>query len=300
MIKITIATSALLLFAVYAHSNDESFCPEGESPNPSVLFCDSFETNGNSTSDIDGSRYYDFDNDEGDLIRTDSESAHGGHSARVLWQAGEVSAGAFHVNFGRSPLTSVIQQNSDFREIFWRLYLKYPSDFEDYPDKLSRITVVANSSWAQAMIGHVWANSSRRDHLQIDPASGITNNQLVTTKWNDFANLSWIGAIDNDVAMPKGEWVCVEARVKLNDSGATNGEFQLYTNGELTASKSNIDWVGSWGDYALNAILVSNYWNGAGSPKVQSRYIDAFVIATERIGCLETRKPNPPTDVIAQ
>ena len=180
------------------------------------------------------------------------------------------------------------------------MYVKMPEDFEGYPDKLSRVTVIANSSWAQAMIAHVWSNQSRRTHLQIDPASGVQNNQLATTKWNDFANLSWLGAIDSDTQTPKGEWLCVEARVKLNDANSTNGEFELFTNGQLSASKSNINWVGSWDNYSLNALLFSNYWNDTGSPKEQSRYIDAVVVSTQRIGCIDTVKPKPPTDVSLQ
>ncbi|WP_144392669.1 polysaccharide lyase [Pleionea sediminis] len=292
----------LLILGASANSvlGDESFCPQGSSPNPAVLFCDSFETQGNSELQIDASRYYDFDNDEGDFIRSTEESAHGNYSARVLWQPGEQSAGAMHVNFGRSPLNSTIQSDQNFSEIYWRFYVKLPNDFEGYPDKLSRITIMANSNWAQAMIGHVWANSSRRDHLQIDPVSGIKNDQLVTTKYNDFANFTWLGALDADTTFQKGDWVCVESRVKLNDSGLTNGEFELFINGDSSASKTNINWVGNWDSYGLNAIMLSNYWNGDGSPREQTRYIDALVISTQRIGCLSEVRPNPPSDVTVQ
>ncbi len=287
----------VLLFSCFSQANDESFCPLGSNPNPAVIFCDSFETQGSSSEQLDSSRYFDFDDDDGDFNRTSSEAAHGQHSARVLWQAGEVSAGALHVNFGRSPLTSVNRSSDDFREIYWRFYVKFPSNFQDYPDKLSRLTIIAASNWAQAMIAHVWANSSLREFLQIDPVSGIENNQLATTKWNDFSNFSWLGAVNSDSTFPKGEWVCVESRVKLNDQGTTNGVFQLFTNGELTASKSNIDWVGDWDDYGLNAVLWSNYWNGDGSPVEQSRYLDALVVSTQPIGCIDSVKPMPPTEV---
>ena len=73
----------MLCLANKVHATEESFCPGGESPNPAVLFCDSFESQGNNLEDIDSSRYYEFDNDDGDLKRTTIEAAHGQYSARV-------------------------------------------------------------------------------------------------------------------------------------------------------------------------------------------------------------------------
>ena len=37
-------------------------------------------------------------------------------------------------------------------------------------------------------------------------------------------------------------------------------------------------------EYGLNAVFLENWWN-AGSPVAQERYLDNFVISTERIGC---------------
>lgn len=272
----------------------ESVCPDGVQPDINVIFCDSFE-------DVNyQNNYFDFDNDAGDFISVTNESVHGQKSLRAKWQLNEVGAGAFQLHFGSHPLGSNLFPTTEFREIFWRFYTKYPAGFTDYPNKLSRLTSMAGTNWQQSMIAHVWADPSDKSYLIIDPASGILNNDLVTTKWNDFANLNWLGAVKTPTPFVKGEWVCVESHVKLNDASNSNGVFEIYINGQLSASKTNLDWVGSWQSYALNTIQFSNYWNGAGSPvDNQMRYLDALIVSKKRIGCIGDVKPNPPTDVMA-
>lgn len=275
---------------------NEPFCPNEPDANPNVIFCDSFEPeNGNRNAFTDN--YFFFDNDEGDFKAVTDESVHGTTSLQAKWQKGEIEAGSMQVHFGRSPLRTNIRPNENFREVYWRYYLKLESDFEDYPDKMGRLTIFAKANWSQAMIAHVWAASDERNKVVIDPASGIKNNQLSTTKWNDFANLSWLGLVKSQSNFPKGEWVCIEAHVKLNDRNQSNGIFELSINEKLEASKYNLNWVGNWSEYGINAMHFSNYWN-AGSPKEgQKRYLDALVISTAPIGCRNTLRPEKPTDV---
>ena len=288
--------TSLFLASVNLAKAEEAFCPGGSQPDPNVLFCDSFETQGQTSSDIDKSRYFDFDDNNGDVIRDATEFAEGVHSLRVHWQKDEDAAGAFQLNFGRNPLGSNIAPTEDFREIFWRMYVKLPTGFQGFPDKLTRLTSFANTNWAQAMVAHLWANEYDKQYLMLEPVSGIKNNQLATTKWNDFANFTWLGGVTSETSFPKGRWVCVEGHVRLNDAGQTNGLFEMYLDDQLNLTKSNIDWVGSWSEYSLNSILFSNYWNG-GSPADQYRYIDAIVVSKARIGCISNVQPNPPTNV---
>jgi hypothetical protein len=79
-------------------------------------------------------------------------------------------------------------------------------------------------------------------------------------------------------------WHCVAARVRLNDPGLSNGVFELWVDGSLDAGRSGLSWVGSFGAYGMNAVMLENYWN-AGSPVMQERYLDNFVVSTSRIGC---------------
>ncbi|MGX5172722.1 polysaccharide lyase [Aliikangiella sp. IMCC44653] len=277
----------------------EPGCPNSDAPNSQVLFCDSFETPGANETSINTQAYFDFNDDDGDLQRTASEAAHGNHAMRVQWQTGEDEAGAFFINFGRSPLTSNISSSNDFREIYWRWYVKYPENFQSYPDKMTRITSFANANWAQAMAAHIWADSAGNANLALDPVSGIKDNQLVTTRWNDQGSFTWLGLVKSQQDFPKGRWVCVEAHIKLNDANQTNGLFELFIDDQLDITKSDINWVGNWNDYALNSIHFSNYWNG-GAPANQQRFLDAIVVSTAKIGCIAPEKrPNPPEDVLS-
>jgi hypothetical protein len=110
----------------------------------------------------------------------------------------------------------------------------------------------------------------------------------VTTKYNDFDNLRWLGPIASNTpifdAAHVGEWYCIEARARLNDAGQSNGVFQLWIDGDLEAEQVGMNWVGSYSDYGINAVYLENYWND-GSPVSQERYMDNFVVSTQPVGC---------------
>ncbi|RAP77507.1 hypothetical protein [Paenibacillus montanisoli] len=64
----------------------------------------------------------------------------------------------------------------------------------------------------------------------------------------------------------------------------------MWINDEFEAGRYDLNWLGNYDEYGLNAIFIENYWN-TGSPKVQSRYFDNLVISTERIGLAGAAKP---------
>jgi hypothetical protein len=74
---------------------------------------------------------------------------------------------------------------------------------------------------------------------------------------------------------------CVEARVKLNDAGSSNGSFSLWIDGRFDARKENLNWVGRYDAYGINAVFFEN----DGAPKPMARYLDNFVVSTQRIRC---------------
>src|SRR5690606_23392258 len=106
--------------------------------------------------------------------------------------------------------------------------------------------------------------------------------------YNDFANLRWMGYTAGKTPLFSGDnlgrWHCVEAHVKLNTAGRSDGEFRMWVNGALDAERTGLNWVGSYDAYGINAVFFENYWN-SGSPKAQERYFDNIVVSTERIGC---------------
>ncbi len=132
------------------------------------------------------------------------------------------------------------------------------------------------------------------DVLCIDPATAIRESRKATTAYNDFPNLKWLGLRQGQTPIfnpaESGRWVCVESHVKLNTPGQPNGVFELWVDGKLDASRKDLDWHGSWGDYGINAVFLENYWN-QGALKREARWFNNLAISTERIGPITASKP---------
>lgn len=261
---------------------------ECASPGAGWVWCDDFEVD-RLTS------YFEYADAGGSFVRATSVGVDGSTGMRARFAAGQVGAGSLHLAIGRTPqgyFRPVDDGTRDYRELYWRVFVRnQPGWTGGGGDKLSRAFIFASpSSWAQAMIAHVWSGGgSSSDYLLIDPASGTdAAGNLITTTYNDFANLRWLGLRRSDTpifdAAHVGQWHCVEARVRLNDAGQSNGVFQLWINGSLEAERTELNWVGAYDDYGLNAVFLENYWN-AGSPVAQERYLDNFVVSTAPIGC---------------
>lgn len=229
---------------------------------------------------------------------TDSDPSQGfggtGASMLCLYEQGQRGKGNRKVFFGDSPTGKVVRRGETFDEIYWRIYVKHQDGFlaglatpeVGGPDKMSRATsIVSSKDWKQAMIAHVW---STRDTLTLDPASGVRNGQVITTKYNDFDNLRWLGmkpfaGFPIHSASESGWWVCVESRAKLNTPGKKDGINQLWIDGRLEAERTGLDWRGTYQKHGINGVFLEAYWN-KGSPVTQKRWYDNFVISTEPIG----------------
>jgi hypothetical protein len=259
---------------------------ECASPRPGWIWCDDFEKDRTSS-------YFEYVNPSGTFTRQASVGVDGSNAMRASFQPGQVDAGNLKLAFGRTPdraMRPVDAGTKDYREIYWRLYLKNaPGWTGGGGDKLSRATIFAGANWSQAMIGHVWSGGAGNSHLLLDPASGTdVAGTVKTTEYNDFATLRWLGEtpgatpiFDSDHV---GKWYCVEAHARLNDAGQSNGVFEMWLDDQLEARTAGLNWVGSYSAYGINSILVENYWNN-GSPVAQERYIDDLVVSTGRIGC---------------
>ncbi|HEX3988050.1 MAG TPA: hypothetical protein VHZ30_01385, partial [Verrucomicrobiae bacterium] len=113
-------------------------------------------------------------------------------------------------------------------------------------------------------------------------------------RYNDFDHLKWLGLRNGHTPIfspaESGRWVCVESHIKLNKPGFSDGIFELWVDDQLEASRTNLDWQGTWSDYAINAVFLENYWN-EGSVKRQARWFDNFVISTRPIGPIVATSP---------
>jgi hypothetical protein len=91
-------------------------------------------------------------------------------------------------------------------------------------------------------------------------------------------------------------WYCVETLATMNAPGSSNGSIQVWVDGAPMFDVQNLVLRD-----AANATLTFDqfmwgpYYHG-GAPQVQSSWIDALVVATERVGCLGagTDAPSAP------
>lgn len=277
------------LSADWGHTGgcDCNECENWPALHPQWIFCDDFD---DGTALIREGRYFEYGDDSGDFAPVPGAGVNAGTGMRTIFQAGEVGAGGFKLAFGRVPgsyFDTGIRNTEDFRDIYYRMYLKNQAGWEGSPAKLSRATVFAGSNWSQAMIAHLWSSG---DYLLVDPASGVDDNgNVVTTQYNDFENLRWLGYQRGTTPIfgsgYDDKWYCIEAHVRLNDPNASNGVQEFWIDGNLQARRDGLNFVDSYTDYGINAIFIENYWN-SGSGKEQQRYFDNFVVSTERIGCM--------------
>ncbi len=265
-----------------------SLANECATPQPGWVWCDDFD------QDRLGS-YFEYNNSNGGFTRASGVGNEGSTGMRVQFSTGQVSAGYLHLAIGRTPQSyfrPADDGTADYTELYWRVYVRnQPGWTGGGARKLSRAFIFASSdSWAQAMVAHVWAGKPpNQNYLYIEPVSGTdASGNLITTKYNDLENFEWLGARKGDTplfdAPAIGQWHCVEARVTLNDSGASNGIFQLWVNGSLDVERTDLNFVDTYSGYGLNAVYLENYWN-EGSPQDQERYLDNFVVSTQPIGC---------------
>jgi hypothetical protein len=255
---------------------------ECDNPQQGWIWCDDFETD----------RLSSYFERSSSLVRTPGIGVEGSTGIKATFDEGQVQAGSLKLAFGRTPqsyFSPVDSGTSDYRDIYWRMYLKnQPGWTGGGGNKLSRATSFwSGDSWAQVMIAHIWSMDT--DYLGMDPASGTDEaGNVLTTQYNDFDNLRWLGMKRGTTPLFSssnvGQWYCVEAHAKFNDPGLNNGINELWINNNLEGRHTTLNWVGNYNDYGINAIFFENYWN-AGSPVAQERYFDNIVVSTERIGC---------------
>ncbi|HEU5217702.1 MAG TPA: hypothetical protein VFU23_03540 [Gemmatimonadales bacterium] len=253
---------------------------------PEWLWCDDFEVDRLAS-------YFEVSGRNGAFGRASGAGMQGSWAMRARFDSGQVDAGALRLAIGRTPqryFRSVAAADRDLRDIFWRVWIRYQAGWVGGGGgKLSRATVFSSGdTWAQAAIAHVWSGGPGNWYLLIDPARGTApGGRVMTTGYNDFAHLRWIGAARSATPLferPDTNWHCVEAHARLNGPGAANGLFELWVDGKPEARREGLDWVGPYAGHGWNGVFLENYWN-QGSPKAQERYFDNFVVSTRPIGC---------------
>lgn len=258
-----------------------SLVRECDAPRAEWIWCDDFESNRLAA-------YFEHEDKDGDFARAADIGLEGSAGMRASWSKGQVSVGWLHVAFGRTPsgyFSPVDAGDTDYREIHWRFFLRYDDDWTGGGgSKMTRARVFhSEEGWVQAMAAPVWSGDPpHTEVVGLDPVSYTDEqgNVTGTARWLGHQEGSATIFADADV----GPWHCIEARVRLNDAGSANGEFQVWIDGELDAQRTGLNWVGAYDGFGINTVTLDNYWN-AGAPKAQSRYFDNLVVSTAAIGC---------------
>jgi len=297
---ISLVMLCLCMLITSASLADE--CPSNwKTLHPAWIWCDDFETNKLSS-------YFD-PSGQGAFTRAAGAGFNGTFGMQTTWAAGDLNAGSLKLAFGLTPAGSGItppagvDATTKFREIYYRVYLKSQAGWvsgASSQSKFSRATSFVAADWSQAMIAHVWSAGTNNNYLILDPASCVSGNAIQCVGYNDFAHINWLGLVTGTTAIfnspNTGTWNCIETHVKLNDSNLSNGIEEFWIDGHLEASRTNLNFIGSYSAYGINSVLLENYING-GAPQSQSRYWDDFVVSTQRIGCSLGGGITPPQNL---
>ncbi|MEL0083523.1 MAG: hypothetical protein VW985_10880 [Gammaproteobacteria bacterium] len=250
---------------------------------PAWLFCDDFD------QPPDRDDYYSLGSSDGSFVwQADAGVAETGAMV-ARWHQGQVGAGGLQLLLGANPIATptVGAESEKFSELYYRHYFFLQSGWRGNPHKLSRLTVLTDASWSQAMIAHLWGGKGGR--LALDPVSCVgPGGKLRCVGYNDFKNMQWLGLHPGRTAVhtaeESGKWHCVETHVALNDEGLANGYQEFWLNDQREALAQGLDFVGDYSEFGLNGLFIENWWNG-GAPGPSVRVLDNLVVSTVRIGC---------------
>ena len=293
--KYVCSLTVLCLCAAVSSNTIANECPSNwKALHPEWIWCDDFETDLMSS-------YFE---KTGPFNRVSGVGVNSSYGMRSSWTSGSDDAGSLKLAFGLTPsgggfrVPAGVDATTKFREIYYRVYLKSESGWANGGNsKFTRATSFVGGNWSQAMIAHVWSSGTNNNYLGIDPARCVSGNTVQCVGYNDFSHLTWLGAVTGTIpiftATNAGKWNCIEVHVRLNDVGQSNGVEEFWIDGHLEAKRTNLNFIGNYDGYGINAIFFENYINN-GAPQAQSRYWDNFVVSTQRVGCLGPAVVVPP------
>lgn len=260
-------------------------CP-GAPPN-AWIFCEDFE------SLVDPAEVaLDYQELDGAFTLVDDVGASGHHAMEVRYREGEEAAGRMVLSFGASPIDHggrpSFASEESFPEIYWRIRVMTEPGWPDIgPGQLTRTLAFADETWSEAVVAHL---RSVGDDVIMEavPVTCVSNDEVACAGFDDQGSLQPLGPLPGQTpiyAEPQsGQWHCIEGHLALNDPGSANGVLEFWIDEVRQAGRGDLDLRGRWTDYAINALVIENYWPG-GAPAPLRRWIDDVVISSERIGC---------------
>ncbi|MGH7619083.1 MAG: hypothetical protein ACREPM_17825, partial [Gemmatimonadaceae bacterium] len=284
-------------------SNDASApgtAPTAEcaAPSASWIFCDDFESDRSAS-------YFEIDNSAGKFARTPGAGWGGSVGMRARYTKGQNNAGHLSLAFGAVPdayFRTVDAGVRKYREIYWRYFVRRETGWVgNGASALTRATTFAASNWSQAMLAVAASEVTDNGDVRLTSYSGTdAAGNLTTVRYNDDAHLrslsSRLTSAPVDGQSTVGKWQCYEFHVKLNDAGQSNGVYEMFVNGQMSTTRSGLNWLGAYSAYGVNSLTLENYYS-SGAPANNVRTIDNLVVATSPIGCGSTAPPPPPPAV---
>ena len=258
---------------------------ECATPASGWIFCDDFESDRLS-------RYFEVDNAAGRFARTAGTGWGGSTGMRGTYDATQSSAGRLSLAFGKVPdsyFRTVDAGVAKYRDVFWRFFVRRePGWVGNGAGGLTRATIFASSNWSQAMLANASSDATDSRYLRIDAFSGTdAGGRVQTLGYNDAAHLRSLASLRSatpiDDPTGVGQWVCYEFHVRLNDNGKSNGVYEFAVNGQVSARRTGLNWVGRYSAYGINALNLEN--SGSGVATGNARTIDNLVVSTSPIGC---------------
>lgn len=249
------------------------------------MLCEDFDTVDDPTTDL--SQWNVLGNRFG--IEADETSAPDDQVLRMSLIPGEGTFGGWvTLRFGDGPdAPAVDSPEGRYDEIWLRYRLRTAGDWPGHTaGDIGEIAAMNGENWGLAADLNLYVDNQFRMHPRawtciFDGAQACDGQN----DWGGTLDMLWSTATDFVLtgADSAGQWQCVEARMRLNEPSATDGEAEVWVDGTRVFLRQNIDWRGTWDEYGINAIRFTNYANASGGQR--DFFIDDVVGATERVGC---------------
>lgn len=257
-------------------------------PASTLIWSDDFEVDNTAS-------YFEYESNGGNFRRVEGAGFNGSWGMVCSYQSGVDENGNLKLGIGRMPsgggLSSAASDTLDFRELYVWMRIKCDADYlVNGTQKMLRMMVIHDNLWSEACAAHIWTDGSAADDglLLLDPASGTdAAGAMVASGYNDVADFRWLGTTPTStnifIGAERGEWHTIEVRMKLNTAGQSDGILSIWIDDVLEANLTDLNWVGAYSDYGINAIFFENYVNNT-APAAQDIVIDEIKVSTVRVG----------------
>jgi hypothetical protein len=306
----------------FAQKDSCSECDDWQEKHPEWLFCEDFETyQGNFNEWYESSQWLTESRflGEGQISITDHEKFSGDYSLYMPAESGANYEGSELCWYSCKSEKRMNCELKGYDQLFLRTYFKLAEDHEHVHHFINISGSKSDGFWDSVgnagcrPSGTLYARTtvdyndetqqsffytySIDMHCDPGPVCDQYNNateicERCTEKGMPCENgeeCCWGNhySADPPVEIPKGEWICFEMMMKLNDPGKKNGTMAYWINGELAHKQDSMFWI-TIPEIKLNRIALQHYNTAADANGHSNRiWWDNTVVSTERIGCVQ-------------